>query len=442
MTIKDEVALRVELDSKGTDKDARLKDVKCFENVYTAFTNRGILWDSKQEMYKKFKMNDLFAREDLMRFVPQTVEIIVREALEPNLFIIDKFFEEIEIPRGSKIEIGAIGALEAGRVGQAGEYKTTTLDLDGGDMVAMTTDKYGLKISVTEEVIRDGLYDVVGVWLRAAGRALARLKEKTGAKLINQMGYNVMDNDSPSSSYIGRTTGRNIAGTSNGSMTVNDMFELYAYLLHRGFTPDTIMMHPLAWKTFMCDTEMREVVLEGATVVSSKMPSGTYAKGWGTSHGSLGIRTTATGYENTSGDTTKGPNAWTQLLNPHGNTMNIAPRYLPGPLEVVVTPHVPYEYGTRTAGTANETTSGSKSNIIMVDSMECGLIGQSLPVTIDEWKDPERDIQNLKLKEEWGLQLKEQGKAIAIARNISGDRNYNFENANNQTLAEIDRSPT
>ena len=78
----------------------------------------------------------------------------------------------------------------------------------------------------------------------------------------------------------------------------------------------------------------------------------------------------------------------------------------------------------------------------MVDSSNCGLIGQSMPVTMDRWSDPERDIENIKLKEMWGLALLEQGKAIAVARNISTDRNYNFENANNVSLDEIDRDIT
>jgi hypothetical protein len=79
------------------------------------------------------------------------------------------------------------------------------------------------------------------------------------------------------------------------------------------------------------------------------------------------------------------------------------------------------------------------SNIIMVDSNNCGIIGQSYPVTMDRWTDPERDIENIKIREGWGLAILEQGKAVAVARNITTDRNYNFENSNAQTLSELDR---
>lgn len=415
------------------------KDRILFDNVYSAFTNHGLSIDAETGEAKHFELRDLVTTQDLTRFIPQTVEVVIREALEPNLFITDRLFQQVDIPRGSRIQIGAIGAMEAGKVGQGGEYPQKFVDLDGGDMVALTTDKHGVKISLTQEVLDENLFDVVGIWLRAAGRALARHKERESAKLINEMGYDVFDNINPSNSYVGVTTGRDITGTANGSVTVNDIFEAYTYLLHRGFTPNVLVMHPLAWKTFMTDTEMREVVLANATVASYQQPQGNFAQNWGTSHGKLGLRTTATGNTATAGNTIKGGSAWTQTLNPLGSTFNIAPRYLPTPLEVIVTHYVPYRYGTRSAGTANEMTKSGLSNVIMIDSNNCGIIGQSMPVQMDRWTDPERDIENIKIKEAWGLAILEQGKAIGVLRNVTTDRNYNFENSNSQTLSEIPR---
>lgn len=426
-SIKDEVAFET-----FKDADSRIK----FYNVYDAFQNRGRILD-KDGNVQKFEFKDLVTREDLMRFVPHTVETIVREAIEPNLFITDKLFQRITIERGSRVQIGALGALEAGRVGQGGEYPERTLDLDGGDMVALTVDKHGLKISLTEEVLRDNLWDVVNVWLRAAGRALARHKERQAAKLLSEMGYDIFDNMNPTNSYAGVTTGRDITGAANGSMTANDVFEMYAYLLNRGFNPDTLLMHPMAWKTFMTDAEMREIVLAGNTITSRQIPNGTYAQNWPTSHNGLGLRTIATGNAQTVGNSIKGASAWTQTLNPLGATFNIAPRYLPSPLEVIVTQYVPFQYG----GFGNETLgSGSRCNVIMADSQRCGVIGQSQPVTTDRWTDPERDIENIKMREEYGFALLEQGKGIAVARNVVIARNYVFENSNAQELSEINIS--
>ena len=421
MTIKDQVA--VENFSK---KEDRIKYV----NVYDAFTSRGRMFDDKTGDIHKFDLKDLVTKEDLMRFMPQTIETVVREAIEPNLFIVDRLFQSITIEQGSRIQIGALGAMEAGRVGSAGEYPERMLDLDGGDMVAITTDKYGIKISLTEEVVQQNQFDVVNVWLRAAGKAMARCKEKVGAKLINEMGYKVFDNVTPASSYAGCTTGRNIAGVSNGSMTSSDVFEMYAYLLNRGFSPDTLLIHPLAWKLWATDTEMREVVLSQSTI--AQVQGGRSAPSWGTSHNGLGLRTTGTGNETTSSNTPKGPNPWVQTLNPLGAQWQIRPSYLPSPIQVVVTQFVPFSYGT----SGNERMdSGCTCNVIMCDSSNCAVIGQSEQVRTDRWTDPERDIVNIKLREAWGMAPLEQGKAIAKASNIAIAKNYNFENYNAQTLS-------
>lgn len=425
LSIKDEVAW-----DKSYDQEQKIK----FNNVYDAFQSRGKIIDKEGKCHK-FELKDLVTREDLMRFVPTTIETVVREAIEPNLFIVDRLFQKISIERGSRIQIGALGALTAGRVGQAGEYPERTLDLDGGDMVAITTDKYGLKISLTEEVLTDNQWDIVNIWLRAAGKALARCKEKVGTNLLLEMGYDIFDNINPTNSYAGATTGRDITGAANGSMTANDIFEMYAYGINRGFSPDVILMNPLAWKTFMTDTEMREVVLNGATVSSVRSPNGSYAQAWGTSHNGFGLRTTATGNAQTSGSTIKGGSPWVQTLNPFGATFNIAPKYLPTPLEVIVSPLVPFTYGTNGYERID---SGCRTNVIMVDSGACGVIGQSEQPRTDRWEDPERDITNIKMREQYGFAILEQGKGVMVARNINIARNYNFQNVNQVKLGNID----
>jgi hypothetical protein len=424
MTIKDQVAW---------ENFAKKEDRVRYSNVYDAFQNRGRLMDDKGDV-QKFELKDLVTREDLMRFMPQTVETVVREAIEPNLFIVQNLCQPITIEQGSRIQIGALGSMEAGRVGQAGEYPEKMLDMDGGDMVAITTDKYGLKISLTEEVVQQNQFDVVNVWLRAAGKAMARCKEKVGTKLISEMGSKIFDNVSPSTSYAGITTGRDITGTPNGSMTSADVFEMYAYLLNRGFTPDTLLMHPLAWKTFATDPEMREVVLAASTIAQVRGPS---APNWGTGHQGYGLRTAGTGTETTSGNNVKGPNPWVNTLNPLGAQWNIAPSYLPSPIKVIVTHFIPFSYGTR--GIERMDT-GCTTNVIMVDSSACAVVGQSEQVRTDRWTDPERDILNIKVREAYGFAVLEQGKGIAKASNISVSRNYNFDNVNSRTLGVTDLS--
>jgi hypothetical protein len=172
-------------------------------------------------------------------------------------------------------------------------------------------------------------------------------------------------------------------------MTSDDVFELYAYLLNRGFSPDTLLLHPLAWKVFATDPQMREVVLAGSTI--AQVQGGKMAPNWGTSHNGFGLRTTGTGNENLNGNTPKGPNAWTQTLNPLGAQWNIKPAYLPSPMQVIVSHMIPFTYGSRGIERLD---TGCICNVVMVDSSNCAVIGQSEQIMTDDG-DSERDIFNI-----------------------------------------------
>jgi len=53
---------------------------------------------------------------------------------------------------------------------------------------------------------------------------------------------------------------------------------------------------------------------------------------------------------------------------------------------------------------------------------------------MEEWADIEREINFIKIRERYGLALQEQGRAVAVARNIVIDRTYAFDNVNSVTL--------
>ncbi len=267
---------------------------------------------------------------------------------------------------------------------------------------------------------------------------LARHKEQYAIRLINEFGIAVFDNTTPSNAMYGSTTGRDITGANNGSMTTTDLWDMYAELLQRGFTPDTLLMHPLAWRCFMSDSEMREQVLNGATLATRQQPAGAGAPGWGTSHTGLGLRTSRTGQEGVaqSGNQKIGASAWVNTLNALGSAYSIAPKFLPSPLTVLVTPFISY---TPPASSAATPYSG-RTNVIMVDSSRCGLLVTRDSVSTEEFDDPARDIRAIKLKERWMIGIYEQGKAITSAKNVAIARNYQFENMNAVTLGNHDPS--
>lgn len=389
-----------------------------FHRVHRIMTNGGQI----DSFSNPLTIQDVITNEDIAPFVPKVIRKIIIDAVEPQLLIVKNLFAEVSIPDGQMIEIGAISAINAGKVTQGSDWDSSTLSMDNvGASTQIVISKYGCAINIAKEVIEDNQFDVIKLWLRAAGAALARLKESLGIKLIEDFGITVLDNGTPANGTIndGYTTGRNIAGAMNGTMTLNDIFDMWAYLSLRGFTPDTLLMSPMAWKVFAIDPQLREIVVRGAVLASRRMPLGNTAAGWEDIMGGLGLNSKGTG-----GST--GSSAWSQTLTPVNNTLNIPPSYLPTPLKVIVSHMVPF--------TERE---GKKpvTDIIMCDSQRCGILVQREAPTTEAADIFTNDTHMVKIYERYGMNVFDQGKGIILAKNIVVDQNYVFDNTNNVTLS-------
>jgi len=414
------------------------KDLQILDRVYSAFVNDGFVYN--ESMAARIEIRDLLTLPDVERFVPQVVVRILHEAREPNLMI-SSLFDHIRLERGQTIQVGAIGAVTIHQIPEVGEYKPVDLQLDSGDMIGISVRKYGCLLQFTEEMIEDSQWDVIGLWMRAAGRAFARNREKRAAQLLAVNGEVVFDNASTVNAFAGATTGRDISGAANGSMTANDLFDMFAFLSLREFTPDTLIMHPLAWSMWATDPELKEIVLLNGQLTSRRLPSGMADPGWPTTHGGLGERTKATGLGLGSADPSVaaayqkiGAVGGTANLSALGATFRAQPDFLPRPLNVLVSPFLPFSNAGK-VGTTNVST----TSLIVLDSTAVGAFIEKTALSTDEFDDPMRDVRNMKLRERWGLVLYQQGKGVAIAKNIVLAKNYVFSNTNTATLAEIDQ---
>lgn len=441
---------------KTTKKQAQAQQL-----IYDVFTNNGVVGfetedRDKLELHFDFKdvfridnalanelpeFKDVFYTEDLTRYIGTSITRVVEEALEPELLVVPNLFQQIKYEGpGRTVEIGSLGAIHAAEVPEGQEYEEAEFNYGQGYIIQLGIAKHGLKMRVTEEVIADNLFDVFGLWLRMAGRALARHKEEYAIKLINDSGYTVFDNGSPDDAIIGTTNGRNIEGVPNGSMTTSDIFDMWIFGYLRGFNYDTLLINPLAWKVFMNDTKLRETLLSNGAVASNRGPDGSGSNtGFGVgSFGNKGYQYNSTGNMYPNGSQIPGVDPFTTQLNPLGSTFNIAPKYLPSPLKILVSPFVEYREANYAAGAG---ASGDDDlyvcDIIMADSQNAGLLMTKEGVSMDEWNDPERDVRAMKIKERWGMALLAQGKGVAVARNVAIQDNFDFDNVNSQNLKEL-----
>ena len=269
--------------------------------------------------------------------------------------------------------------------------------------------KYGAKIKISEEMIQSSQWNLIDQWIRKTVQALARYKEAKIFKMIADFGTVVFDNQDPTNATLGRTLGRDIHGQGNGSMTTGDLVDMYSHLLTQGYRPNVILVHPLHWAMFAKDPIIREAGLARGDISQwlnsqvSPLNPYKYITGW----------TGAT--KAAHGDSQRLTQEEQNLLN---REAPVVPAYA-GPLTgltLLVSEYVPYNEATNTA------------DIIMLDTRNTGVLITNEPLVIDNWDEKANDMKVFKLREKYALAMYEQGRAVAIAKNISLEPNEIFNN--------------
>ena len=378
--------------------DLEIKDAKQFEYLWK---NNGKLEDGK-----RIKLQDALSVPNAPVLMPKVISNIVKEAQEP-LLVGTSLLQRINYSYGQTITFPAVGALVAADIAEGQEYPERSLQM-GGSTVTASIGKSGVAVKVTDEMVRYSQFDVIGMHLRAAGRALARHKEVKIFNHIRTMGVPVFDNLNPTSSLKGVCTGRDMSGGGNGSVTMDDIFDAYAQIITQGFFPNTLLMHPLTWVMFVKDATLRSFVLAngGGTMFATWTGNPAARAPWDNSgQGGMGM---------SSGQTVVPPNSQTgeQATDTPGyfpNNLNSAPN-LPGymniPFRIIVSPFVPYDARRKL------------TDIYMFDSNELGVLIVDEEVMTEEFDDPRVDIRKIKLRERYGIGILNEGKAVGILKNV------------------------
>jgi hypothetical protein len=341
---------------------------------------------------ESLKITDILNNGDLSKYLPVAISEVVREAAEPYL-IANELFSSFSMKEGVYITLPAEGGMEmVDEIAPGAEYGTETVTFGGGEVIRINIRKFGLKLALTEEMIQNSQWDVIAYWLRAAGRAFARRKNHTCFNLFNRQGLTLVDNKSVNTSVLGRAlSGRDSTGAFNFSFGSEDFFDIYAAMLQEGFAPNTIVMHPMTWAIWMKDPFLKVFawqngggnLMAGYDVQGVKRDS--FFNGLGTSSG--------------------GPRP--------GETMPvdfkgapILPAWANVPLKVMVSPQVPFDPITKL------------TDIFFVASGNAGAIIQAENINHYEWKDQERDLQMIKLREKYDLVMQNEGRGVGVVKNV------------------------
>ena len=313
-------------------------------------------------------IREAFASSDASALFPKVISRTLREAAEPQL-LVTPLLSVVRLGKGRSLEFPAVNAIQAAEIPEGQEYPEQALAF--AKQVEGKVSKKGVKLAFTEEVIADSLWDIVGLHVRAAGRAMARLKEQIALSRFKDAATVVFDNDSGS---FDDTTGLGLDGTANGTVTWDDIIDMAAVLMAENHVPTDFILHPLMWSVFLKDNIFH---------------AGGAASGVGTSWG----------YRPQSAE---------------GALNSTAPMGL----NVLVSPFVSF-----TAKGANP----AKSDLFLIDRNEVGSLLVKDDMSTDQFDDPSRDIRSLKMKERYDIVMLGDGEGITVAKNVSLTRNYEVQ---------------
>ena len=391
--------------------------------------NRGALPDSEQRInWETFantispKNQDLVRASEITPLLQESMEILIREPVEPNMVITPLFTRVQAQGLNTQILAGAMGAVYAGDVQEHGTYPEVNFQM-GGAVSTAFIGKSGIAASFTDEALRYSTFDIMAKNLELMGNALIRHKEQKAVQFLKQLGTSLFDNINPAQSIYGVCTGRglNENGTGlvgNGSLSMDNLMRAMAHMSEEGFTPNVLLMHPLFYYSFIQDPVLRNMMLAhgGGSIFNPYTgepgPLAPY------SNGAMGAR---------------GPSAGRSIVNPRGTGTNgsaqtetissvlersqlatSAPRlpsYFPFNLQVIVSPLCPYDPEAETG------------DIFLLSGGNVGfhLIDEE-PTTV-EWRDENTETVKVKIRERYGFAVAHEGQGVGVFKNVKRAEN-------------------
>lgn len=312
-----------------------------------------------QTRENRVTVSEALTTADANILLPKVISTVITKAAEP-LYLASQFFKQVQINEGRSMEFIHFGAIRAFEIAEGQEYPNQSLNLtkEGAGAVDVRVRKYGLKVQITDEMISDSQWDVIGLHLEAAGRAMARKKEEVIFHEFSTHGHIVYDADKFGVGEEGYPTGRGFDGNLNGTLSADDLVDMAVSIMSAGFTPTDIIMHPLCWALFA----KNEALLGASVAAFGQGQAGQDPRQFGTSN-ALG-------------------------------------------LNVIFSPFVPFNQAEK------------KFDFYIVDRNNIGVLLVKDPISTEQFDDPLRDIQTLKVKERYGVGILNGGLGLAIARNI------------------------
>lgn len=381
---------------------------KVFGNSYELYRDTWFNNGLNVPTQTQVTFEDLMATPQATIWMPKVIEEIVREPVEPML-IVPSLLDRIAYTPAARITFPAMGAMVAFDLAEGQTYNEQSLNVAPGSMT-INVGKTGIMFKITEEMQKYSQYDIMNMHIRAGRRGLDRHKEKKGMDFISGMGVTLFDNVSPTTSVYGTCTGRSITGAANGSCRMEDLLRAYSHIMMQGYTPDTILLHPLAWSMWMIDPFLQTIAkntgngqwFQNVNMAKQGLPWKAASQGGMGMQGGYGAYTPPGNAASATPTNPGNAGEFDQNLN----SAAVIPNYFPYPLRVLVSPFVPFDEDNNTC------------DIMIFDSANLGALVVDEDVMTDQMEDWNADIIKVKLRERYAFAIYEDGLAVGVMRNI------------------------
>lgn len=406
--------------SDGKTLDLPSSEKQAARYLADMIANNGQLPDSEEKVkWATFvetispKNTDLVRSSEITPLLQKSMEILIREPVEPTLVITSLFTRVQAEGLSTQVLAGAIGAVYAQDVQEHGTYPEVNFQI-GGAVSTAYIGKAGIAASFTDEALRYSTYDIMAMNLRLMGNALARHKEQKAVAFLKSLGTTLFDNTNPTQSLFGVCTGRDITlANGNGAMTMDDLMRGMAHMSEEGFAPDTLLMHPLFYYQFVQDPVLRAMMLShggGAyfnPYTGNPGPLLPYQQGQMGAMGPSNGRSIVPG-GNAAGAAATGLAARSQQATSAPNL----PSYFPFGFNVIVSPLCPFD---------PETMQG---DIFLLSSGNIGFhLVDEEPTTV-EWRDENTEVVKIKIRERYGFAVAHEGQGVGVFKNVYAKQNY------------------
>ena len=401
--------------------------------------NRGHLPDSEERVsWSAFantispKNRDAISSSEITPLLQESMEILIREPVEPTMAITPLFTRVQAQGLNTQILAGAMGAVYAGDVQESGTYPEVNFQM-GGAVSTAYIGKSGIAASFTDEALRYSTFDIMAKNLQLMGAAMVRHKEQKAVAFLKQLGTALFDNLNPAQSIYGVLSGRGLSGgnlVGNGSMTMENLMRAMAHMSEEGFTPDTLLMHPLFYYTFVQDPVLRTMMLAHGGGSIFNPYSGDPGALAPYSNGAMGSRGPSNGTRvinprgiGTSGQGSSGETISSVLeRSQQATSAPNLPSYFPFNFRIIVSPLCPYDPESETG------------DIFLLSSGNVGFHLVDEEATTVEWRDENTETVKVKIRERYGFAVAHEGQGVGVFKNV--------KRAENRWDGSIDAAPS